>query len=392
MPVDRCQACGGSRLEAFYELRDIPVHSCLMVNSREAALSFPRGDLELVFCEDCGFVQNRLFDPDKENYSPDYEETQAFSPRFMRFVDEICADQDRKYHLADKTVLEIGCGKGEFLVRLCETTGCRGIGIDPGVRPERLRSPALERITFIRDFYGPEYADLAADYVCCRHTLEHIQPVRAFMELVREAIGPREDTVVFFELPDTRRVLEELAFWDIYYEHCSYFTAGSLARLFRASGFEVTHLYRAYDDQYLMLEGRPAPAPTRAHLPLEEDLEETRALVARFREGIGGRLEGLRRDLRRWQRDGRRVAIWGSGSKAVSYLTTLGLDEEITAVVDINPHKWGRFLAGSGHEIVSPDRLRELRPDVVVIMNPIYTEEIRADLASRGLAPELVPL
>ncbi len=392
MAIDVCQACGGSRLESFYEVRDIPVHSCLMVDSREAALAFPRGDLELVFCEDCGFVQNRLFDPAKENYSPDYEETQAFSPRFMRFVEEICADQDRKYHLADKTVLEIGCGKGEFLLRLCELTGCRGIGIDPGVRPERLRSPALERITFIRDFYGPKYAHLSADYLCCRHTLEHIQPVREFVGLVREVVGRREETVVFFELPDMKRVLEELAFWDIYYEHCSYFTAGSLARLFRATGFEVTHLYRAYDDQYLMLEGRPAAGPTRARLPLEDDLEATRALVARFREGIATRLEGLRRDLATWRRQRRRVAIWGSGSKAVSYLTTLGLGGEIAAVVDINPHKWGRFLAGSGHEIVSPDRLRELRPDVVVIVNPIYTEEIRADLEKRGLAPELVPL
>ena len=392
MAVDSCQACGGSRLEPFYGLRNIPVHSCLMVDSREAALDFPRGDLKLVFCEDCGFIQNRLFDPAKENYSPDYEETQAFSPRFMRFVDEICADQDRKYRLAGKTVLEIGCGKGEFLLRLCETTGCRGIGIDPGVRPERLSSPALERITFIRDFYGPAYAHLAADYVCCRHTLEHIQPVRDFMALVREAIGPREETVVFFELPDMTRVLEELAFWDIYYEHCSYFTAGSLARLFRATRFEVAHLYRAYDDQYLMLEGRPAAAPTRARLPLEDDLAATRALVRRFREGIGDRLDGLRRDLERWRRARRTVAVWGSGSKAVSYLTTLGLGEEIAAVVDINPHKWGRYLAGTGHEIVSPDRLRDIRPEVVVIMNPIYTEEIRADLETRGLAPELVPL
>ncbi len=392
MAVEDCQACGGGRLEPFYEVRDIPVHSCLMVDDREAALAFPRGDLELVFCHDCGFVQNRLFDPEKENYSPDYEETQAFSPRFMRFVDEICADQDRKYDLAGKTVLEIGCGKGEFLVRLCETTGCRGIGIDPGVRPERLSSPALERITFIRDFYGPQYADLAADYVCCRHTLEHIQPVRSFVELVRQAIGPRPETVVFFELPDLKRVLEELAFWDIYYEHCSYFTAGSLARLFRATGFEVTELYRAYDDQYLMLEGRPAAGPTVARLPLEDDLEETRALVARFRRGIADRLRRLRRELEDWRRQGLRVAVWGSGSKAVSYLTTLGLGEEIAAVVDINPHKWGKFLAGTGHEIVAPERLREIRPEVVVIMNPIYTGEIRADLEALGLTPELVPL
>ncbi len=392
MPVDSCQACGGRNLEPFYEVREIPVHSCLMVDSREKALAFPRGDLELVFCHDCGFIQNRLFDPERENYSPDYEETQAFSPRFRRFVDEICEEHGRKFSLAGRTALEIGCGKGEFLVRLCELTGCSGIGIDPGVRPERLSSPALERITFIRDFYGPEYAHLRADYVCCRHTLEHIQPVREFVELVRESIGSRQDVPVFFELPDAERVLEELAFWDIYYEHCSYFTAGSLARLFRACSFEIDALYKAYDGQYLMLEGRPASAPTRRRFEIEDDIERTRGQVVRFREGIRDRLQGLRDDVARWRQAGKTVAVWGSGSKAVSYLTTLGLGEEIAAVVDINPHKWGKFLAGSGHEIVSPDRLTKIRPDIVVVMNPIYVEEIRADLAARDLSPRLVPL
>ena len=88
-----------------------------------------------------------------------------------------------------KTALEIGCGKGEFLVALCERTGCAGIGIDPGYRPERTHSSAASRLTFIQDFYGPQYSDLKADYVCCRHTLEHIDDVLGFMQLVREAIG-----------------------------------------------------------------------------------------------------------------------------------------------------------------------------------------------------------
>ena len=63
------------------------------------------------------------------------------------------------------------------------------------------------------------------------------------------------------------------------------------------------------------------------------------------------------------------------------------MTDEVEAVVDINPHKHGKFLAGTGHEIVAPEALRRLRPDCVVIMNGIYTDEIRADLgASRPAA------
>jgi hypothetical protein len=387
-----CAACGSAALRSFYRVDSIPVHSCLLVPTREAALSFPRGNLELGFCEACGFVQNRRFDPGVQHYSPDYEETQIFSPRFQRFVAEICDDQDRKYKLAGKTALEIGCGKGEFLVALCERTGCSGIGIDPGYRPERTVSPAADRLTFIQDFYGPKYRHLQADYVCCRHTLEHIPDVLQFMKLVRESIGDRPHVVVFFELPDMERVLVERAFWDIYYEHCSYFTLGSLARLFRRTGFEVTELWKAYDGQYLMLEARPTDGPTEARLPEEDDLARTREQVAAFERSIAEQHAFLRGQVAGWRREGKKVAVWGSGSKAVSYLTTLGLRDEIAAVVDINPHKHGKFLAGTGHEIVGPDALATLRPDVVVVMNAIYTEEIRADLARRGLSPEITAL
>ena len=384
-----CAACESARLRSFYRVDNIPVHSCLMLDTREAALAFPRRDLELGFCESCGFIQNVLFDPHVQSYSPAYEETQIFSPRFQQFVEEICDDQDRKYGLAGKTALEIGCGKGEFLVALCERTGCAGIGIDPGYRPERTQSPAADRLDFIQDFYGPKYKHLQADYVCCRHTLEHISNVLDFMKLVRESIGDRPSVVVFFELPDQERVLVERAFWDIYYEHASYFTGGSLARLFRRTGFDVTDLWKAYDGQYLMLEARPTAGPTEPDLAAEADLERTARQVASFETDIRRHLSGLRADVERWRAEGKRIAIWGSGSKAVSYLTTLGLADQIDSVVDINPHKWGKFLAGAGNEIVSPESLERSRPDVVVVMNAIYLDEIGRDLERRGLRPIL---
>lgn len=370
----------------------VPVHSCLMVDSEAAARAFPCRELDLVFCPGCGFLFNAAFDPTVQHYSPAYEETQAFSPRFLRFLEELCDDQARKYELRGRLALEIGCGKGEFLTALVERTACRGIGIDPGFRPERLTTEAGARLTFVRDFYGPAWRSLAPDYLACRHTLEHIGPVATFVRTIRATLGDRFDTIVMFELPDLRRILLEQAFWDLYYEHASYFTAGSLARLFRREGFAVHALWRCYDDQYLILECRPAPGPTAPALPLEEDLAETRALVAAFRARIQAKLDGLAARLSEWRRQGRRVALWGSGSKAVAFSTLLGGDAAGAAVVDVNPHKWGKYLAGTGQRIAAPDELRTIRPDVVIVMNPIYLSEIGRSLGELGLAAELVAL
>ena len=77
--------------------------------------------------------------------------------------------------------------------------------------------------------------------------------------------------------------------------------------------------------------------------------------------------------------------LWGGGSKAVAFLTTLGVTNEIAYAVDINPRRSGTFLAGGGQQIVAPEFLRDYRPDVVIIMNPIYRDEIQAALADMGV-------
>jgi hypothetical protein len=89
------------------------------------------------------------------------------------------------------------------------------------------------------------------------------------------------------------------------------------------------------------------------------------------------------------KRDGRRVVLWGGGSKAVAFLTTLGVQDEIEYAVDINPYKHGTFLAGGGQKIVAPCFLQEYKPDTIVIMNPIYRDEIQLTLAAMGLYPEI---
>ena len=94
-----------------------------------------------------------------------------------------------------------------------------------------------------------------------------------------------------------------------------------------------------------------------------------------------------------WRRAGKRVAIWGSGSKGVSFLTSVpGASDATSFAIDINPYRQGFFMAGTGQQIVSPQALAELRPDVVVVMNEVYVPEISRTLDSLGVAPEIAAL
>jgi hypothetical protein len=386
--ADSCPACGARGLSIFHEQRRVPVHSCRLVATRHEAEGFPRGTLRLGLCNSCGFITNVALDEALLTYSIDYEETQGFSPRFREFARGLAGRWIERYGLRDKDVLEIGCGKGEFLTLLCELGVRRGIGVDPAAAPERLSGPAAAQIELIKDVYSEEHARPSAAAVVCRHTLEHIRPVGEFLNLVRRSIADRPDTVVLFEVPDTMRILRECAFWDIYYEHCSYFSRGSLARLFRTAGFDVLAVELAYDDQYVILEGRPERQAGRSR-PGEETVEEIADATEGFRRDLAEVEQRWRATLEELRSSGRRAAIWGAGSKAVAFLTTLGVGHEIGCVVDINPYKHGMFIAGTGHEIVPPAFLKSYRPDVVIAMNPIYRDEIGRDLSHMGLEPAL---
>lgn len=385
--VGECQVCGNTAIEQFFSMDQIPLSSCVLLDTPGAAARFGRGDLELAVCHRCGFIQNRLFDPDLVDYTMPYEESQAFSPRFLAFQDELISRLVTDHHLGGKTIMEIGSGKGAFLETICRVAGAKGIGIDPAGDSSRVAEDV--DITVIPEPFDESKTHLTADLICCRHTLEHIQEVARFVANVAESIGRTPGSVAFFELPDTDRILDEGAFWDVYYEHCSYFTMDSLAHLFRTSGLGNLRLERGFDDQYLLLEARQGP-PTGPVQPdqVEHVVERCRS----FGEAARGEIERWRRLITESDDRGETVVTWGAGSKAVGFLSALSLDEEISAVVDVNPFKQGSFLPGSAHEIVSPAALRELKPDLVVVMNPVYRREIEEMLADLGLHPRVATL
>lgn len=217
--------------------------------------------------------------------------------------------------------------------------------------------------------------------------LEHVEHPVAFVGGIRHSLDAKPGSIVFFEVPNAAYTLRDLGIWDLIYQHCSYFSGSSLTRLFSDNGFAVRHVAELYDGQFIGIECKPGTSISAA---ATVDPHEVLECVERFPERYARKLDFWRGVTDELQRSGRRAVIWGGGgSKGVTFLNLLR-PSAVVGVVDLNPRKHGRFVPGTGHEVVSPDRLRDIRPDVVIVMNEVYKDGIRKDLHARGLAPDML--
>lgn len=383
----RCITCGDDGARVFFAMHDVPTHCNLLFASRAEALAVSRGDLVLAFCPACGHVFNTAFDPARMHYTQQYENSLHFSPRFQQFVEALAARLVESYDLHGKTIVDIGCGKGDFLKLICGLGGNQGVGFDPsyvfdGSEPAHLR--------FVQDFYSEQYVDVPADLVCCRQVLEHIEDPASFVAMVKRAAGASQHNGVriFFEVPNVLYTLRDMGIWDLIYEHVSYFSPTSLARIFERQGMRVLGVDEVYGGQFLTLhaalDGEPGGPVAPGSAP-----DELAELVDAFGANYGEKLAHWRAWLAGLVESGRRAVVWGAGSKGVTFLNALRAADEISAVVDINPRKQGMFVAGTGQPIVPPEALRELCPDAVLIMNPLYASEIESTVRKLGLTPDV---
>lgn len=374
-----CPVCDGAGTLRMIEIQGIPVHANLMWETRAQAIAAPKGDLALHFCPKCGHIFNAAFDSQRMQYTQDYENSLHFSPRFQEYAERLAASLVKRYGLFQKEILEIGCGQGDFLGMVCRAGGNRGVGFDPSYReePGREADPAFR---VIQEPYGEAYFDFPADLIICRQVLEHIEQPREFVAGVRRAVGER-DSLVFFEVPNALYTLRCKGIWDLIYEHRSYFTPSSLAEAFRRQGFDVLRIAKVFGEQFLTIEAkanREKGAQSLFSILSADEwpaqlLVDAETFASHYRNKV---LEWTER-LARFQREGRTAVVWGAGSKGVTFLNILRGMEAIQKVIDINPRKHGKFISGSGQEIVPPDALRELKPDIILVMNQNYEMEIR---------------
>jgi len=349
-----------------------------------AARNAVRGHLEIVACLACGFVFNTLFDLALMSYGKGYENDQTYSPAFSEHVDRLAKRLLNESGVRDSRVVEVGCGKGNFLRALVESPsfGNIGWGFDPSYTgPE---TDLGGRVQFVRSFYSADCADLLPDVVVCRHVIEHApDPATLLSQIAHASTGAR----VFLETPDVEWILRNDVIWDFFYEHCSYFSPHSLAAAFRLTGFGDSSISHIFNGQYLWAE---ATAGGTREESFTDHTDKIATLVRNY-------VRREKRVLASWKdtiaglREQGAIALWGAGAKGV---TSAGLFDPhaqlICCVVDLNPAKQGRFVAITGHPIVPPSELKELGVQNIILMNPNYLSEVRQRLAQEQVDMNVV--
>lgn len=383
----RCTVDESDQTRVFFEIEGIPVFNNVLWDTPEQAKAAARGDLSLAYCESCGHIHNVRFQEELLDYDVNYENSLHFSRRFQEYIEALCADLIARHTLKGKSIIDVGCGKGDFLKLICKMGGNKGYGFDKSYEPTP-EDDALADVTFVQDFFTEAYRDYPADMIACRHVLEHIQFPIPFLEGIRKAVAGRTDTTIFFEVPNALYTLRDLGIWDIIYEHVSYFTEHSLVKIFVNNGFDVQRVSEVYGGQFLTIEATLATGQQGTAPQLDSTLAEVKQLVEDFGKSYREKVQHWQTQLEQMRAAGKKAVIWGSGSKGVTFLNVLPSQGLIEYAVDINSRKQGKYVAGSAQQIVAPQKLKDYQPDVVLIMNPLYENEIKQSVAELGLSPE----
>ena len=376
-PLAICPGCGGKRFAGRLPIRRQPVVLNYRFASPEAATRVPRRDLLLRQCTRCGLVFNATFEPEVIPYDENYENRQCFSEAFNQHLDHLATSLIRDHGLRRSRILEVGCGKGDFLRLICRKAAATGAGYDTSF--ETGPEPEPKGLSFHQEYLTAGTVPGEFSAVICRHVVEHVPGIGPFLQELRAIAVAAKAKVVLLETPRWEWIVEHRAFWDVFHEHCNYFPEHTLAHLCRLAGFRVLRQRAVFGGQYQTLELAPSKRISRRHRPPGITPKAALGTFARNFSRYRSTLEGSIR-----KRSGRKPwGLWGAGAKGVAVVNQMPRIRP-AVVVDSNPAKQGGVIPGTRIPIVAPEDPRLSRLSFLLIANPNYLEEIQATLGRQG--------
>ncbi len=374
--------CGAAGTTDIFTAR-LPANAGRLWFSAAEAKSAVVASIVLQACQSCGFVENRVFSDRLVDYVGDYDVSLIHSTVFKNFLEQTARRLIDRYDLRSVNIVELGCGRGDFLRQICSRGGNRGFGFDPSLNEASVFQMGEGHISLFPTFFGTADVHIDADFVCALGVLDCIPNPVSFLSTVRTAIGQRIPAV-YFEVFNGERALARSASWSIHYESCNYWGPASLETAFARAGYRVLEISACYEnDEYLAIEA----VPVNATLDSLSHTHEYTAFPTNFQAKHDSDRDNWIAKLEAISNLGGRVAVWGTGGKGTSFLSRVPA-ALIDVVIDINPRRQGSYTPVSGHRIEAPDALANRDPTLVVVTNPIYLDEVKQALRSMGIRSE----
>lgn len=353
MSLSTCRVCGGTfHTRPLLHFQNMPCAAQHLPDRSTVAAD--RGvDLELVQCSACGLVQ---LSNDPVPYYKEVIRAAAFSPEMRAFRIQQFQSFVRDYKLSGKKIVEIGCGRGEYL-SLMQQAGADVYGLEFG--EASARHCVEQGLKVDRAFIQKETDKLIQapfDAFFMMNFLEHLPAPDIVLRGLYHNLS--EDALGLVEVPNFDMMLRKKLFSEFIGDHLFYFTSATLNALLERNGFEIVDTREIWHDYILssiIRKRRPLDlsAFDRQREQLKQDL---RAFIARHGQG--------------------NVAVWGAGHQALAVLALAELGDAIKYVVDSAPFKQGRYTPSTHIPIVSPDTLSSDPVTAILVMAAAYSDEV----------------
>lgn len=386
--MNTCRFCG-SQTTTIIDFGDMPIANHFVKDSQ---LDKYRFKLSASLCSECNLFQ--LDEQPKpelmfhENYpfftGLSSTMTQHFGEMAMRSLDEVGRD------LGDIQVMEIGCNDGTLLANLAQSN-IKHLGVDPSANVVELaREKGVDAQV---DFFGFDTASriktirgefdliLAANVIC------HIPDIRDFAKGIECLLT--ESGRFIFEEPYAGDVLAKTSYDQFYDEHVYIFSCLSVSKIFSQYGLELIDV--SHQETHggsmrytLARKGKRAVKPAAAaQLEWERlyGLDQVSSYL-KFAENCENRKNELHTLLSKLKSEGKSVAGYAATSKSTTILNYCKIDSELIQYIsDSTPEKQGTITPGSHIPVVTPEFLREQKPDYLVLFawnheNEIMTKEV----------------
>jgi 2-polyprenyl-3-methyl-5-hydroxy-6-metoxy-1,4-benzoquinol methylase len=347
--------------------------------------------LHVYVCEQCFLVQlEEYVSPEKifTEYAYFSSYIDALLQNAKSYTDMIV----ERFNLDRKSqVVEIASNDG-YLLQYFVQKGIPAIGIEPAAN---IAEVAIKKgIPTIAKFFGKKLAqEMAsdskkADLLLGNNVLSQVPNLNDFIAGMKILL--KQEGVITMEFPHLVRLIERNEFDTIYHEHYSYFSLITVEKIFAAHGLTI------FDLEEIPIHG----GSLRIYAGHSDDASKSivpRVVELRQREEVAGitkleyyfafdeQVKETKRKLLelliKTKRDGKTIVGYGAPGKATTLLNYCGIRKDfIDYTVDRNPYKHGKFTAGTHIPIFHPDKIRETKPDFVLILPWNLKDEIMTQL------------